>query len=172
MVFLIKPNTNLEMKFREMMLDYKNFGDDTFNNDYFNCNFNFSQYILDIENLSMGIGLPDGYVPTSEWWLINEVNDIIGTVRLRHYLGYKNIQDGGHIGYDINPKYRNLGYGNKLLELVLKEAPKYGLTKVLLTCHKHNIPSKKIIEKNGGTVENIHEKIENSTELLRYWINL
>jgi predicted acetyltransferase len=43
---------------------------------------------------------------------------------------------------------------------------------VLLTCDEDNIGSKKIIEHNGGILENIAEVEGFSKRKLRYWIEL
>ena len=59
-----------------------------------------------------------------------------------------------------------------ILRLGLEKAKGLGIEKVLLTCNEDNIPSLKIIEKNGGTLDN---KVSNPVEgpdKLRFWINL
>ena len=43
-----------------------------------------------------------------------------------------------------------------------------GLEKILITCDKNNIASKRTIESCGGILEN--EVIEESSITLRYWI--
>ena len=63
---------------------------------------------------------------------------------------------------------RNKGYGTKILELALDEAKKLGIEKALLTCEDDNINSAKVIEKNGGVLEN---KVTGDRKLKRrYWI--
>lgn len=47
-----------------------------------------------------------------------------------------------------------------------------GITKVLVTCNANNIGSKKIIEANGGVLENAVEMGEGKPMKLRYWISL
>ena len=172
MVKLVKPSIEHEIVFKEMMRDYTNHDEDTFNRDYFTKDFSFVQYIQDIDELSQGIGLPDGYVPTTEWWLMNDEYEIVGTVRLRHFLSDRNRQEGGHIGYDISPRFRGQGFGTKILKLALDKARELGLTEVLLTCDSDNGVSIKVIESNGGKLEN--EIISNDTQkrVYRYWINL
>lgn len=52
------------------------------------------------------------------------------------------------------------GYGTLLLKLGLEKAKELGLKdKVLIICDDDNIGSYKIIEKNGGILEN---KVENT----------
>ena len=172
MINLVKPDIYLKEKFIDMIKDYNEHKEDTFDSDYFNINFDFEAYIKDLDDLSHGVGLPEGYVPSSEWWLINNNNDILGTVRLRYKLSEVNFEEGGHIGYDISPRYRRNGYGKIILRLALDKARELELEKVLITCDFDNIGSKKIIEHNGGVLENTVISKDTSKEILRYWIKL
>lgn len=169
---LVKPDIWLKSKFMNMVNDYNYNNEDTFNSEYFKTYFDFEAYLKDINDLSSGIGLPKGYVPSTEWWLINTNNDILGTVRLRHRLGERNYQEGGHIGYDIAPSYRRQGYGKAILQITLNKARELGLKRVLITCDFDNIGSKKIIEYNGGILENSIISKVTGKEILRYWIEL
>ena len=61
-----------------------------------------------------------------------------------------------------------------MLALALKEAKKMGLKRVLITCDDINYGSAKVIENNGGVLENI---VENNIDgeiihTRRYWIDL
>ena len=49
-----------------------------------------------------------------------------------------------------------------------------GLEKVLITCNKDNFGSAKVIEKNGGVLENIVENIIEGKKIYtkRYWIEI
>ena len=81
---------------------------------------------------------------------------------------------GGHIGYFIRYSKWNKGYGSKMLSMTLERAKKLGLKKVLITCNDDNFASIKVIEKNGGILENKVTNNINGKELLtrRYWIEL
>jgi len=172
MVRLARPSVEHEEKFLQMMADYRNHNEHTFDSDYFTKGFNFQQYIKDIDELSKGIGLPEGYVPTTEWWLINNEDGIVGTVRLRHWLSDRNRQEGGHIGYDISPRFRGRGFGSKILELALEKARELSLSEVLLTCDFDNVASIKVIERNGGKFENEIVSEDTQKRVFRYWISL
>jgi predicted acetyltransferase len=111
------------------------------------------------------------YVPQSDFWLVNGV-EFIGHVSVRHRLDDHLLKIGGHIGYDIRPSQRGKGYGNKILELVLPKARELGIHKALLTCDVTNIVSRKIIEKNGGLLENKIPNPETGVDKLRYWIDI
>jgi predicted acetyltransferase len=130
----------------------------------------FASYVKLLHDRAEGRNLPEGYVPDTTYWLIDN-GKFIGRVSFRHTLTESLRKVGGHIGYDIRPSKRNKGYGKKMLALALQKARQLGLHKVLITCDETNIASKKIIEANGGVFENALE-IPNEPKKLRYWITL
>lgn len=132
---------------------------------------NFQAYCDTYIGYEKGIGLPEGYVNDTVLWLVDG-NEYIGNISIRHQLTDNLLKIGGHIGYIIAPKHRGKGYGNMILELGLKEAAKLGLKKVLVTCDKTNIASAKIIERNGGVLENEVFADEQTGWKKRYWINI
>ncbi len=117
-----------------------------------------------------GKNQPDGYVPQSEFWLVDG-EEFIGHIGIRHALNEHLKMIGGHIGYSIRPSTRGKGYGNKILELALPKAKELGIGHVLLTCDSTNIYSRKIIEKNGGVFENQVSNPKPGVDKLRFWIN-
>lgn len=170
MIKLVKPSMELESKFFNMVNDYIINDLDTLDRDYFRDDFNFIKYIENIEELSKSIGLDNGIIPKSEWWVINQDGDIIGTVRLRHKLeGEIDKDEHGHIGYDIAPRFRRKGFGKEILKLVLQKAKEFNMNKVLITCDEDNIGSIKIIESNNGVFES---EIISSELVFRYWIEI
>ncbi len=130
---------------------------------------NFREYLQKIKTEEDGLSFPAGYVPASTFWLIGG-EQFIGKVSIRHRLNETLIQMGGHISYQVRPSKRKLGYGSIALALALPMAKKLGLDKVLITCSDDNVGSWKIIEKNGGILEN--KIIFNDILKRRYWISL
>lgn len=111
-------------------------------------------------------GLIDGWkVPSTTFWLY--VDGVpVGFGNLRHFLTEALSKAGGNIGYGIAPEFRGKGYGNILLKLLLQEARKIGLEKVLVTIHLDNIPSQKVALANGGVIS------EKTEERYLIWIDL
>lgn len=131
----------------------------------------FGDFIIRVNLLKKGIGLPTGYVPESVMWLV-EGQEFIGEASIRHELTNFLLQVGGHIGYIIRPSKRQMGYGKKILKLALQYVKTLGIKKVLLTCDETNIGSAKIIEANGGVLENAVDMGEGKPRKLRYWIRI
>ena len=116
--------------------------------------------------------LPAHYVPSYDFFAVDD-DKLIGVIHIRVRLTENLLRYGGHIGYGINPKYWNMGYGKKLLKLGLEQYKNLiEEDKILITCDDDNIGSYKIIEANGGVLENKVENEDSGEKFLtrRYWI--
>jgi predicted acetyltransferase len=135
----------------------------------------FAAYLAAITDQTGRVRLPSGEilpkVPFSVFWLI-EGDAFIGEANARHDLNADLSKEGGHVGYGIRPSRQRQGYGKLILALALKECRRLGLARVLLTCLKDNPASARIIETNGGKLENVIEDPRGRGPLRRYWIAL
>ena len=116
--------------------------------------------------------LPSHLVPSYDYFAVDD-DKFIGVVHIRTRLTDKLIRFGGHIGYGVNPKYWKMGYGTNMLKIALKDFKNLiKEDKVLITCDNDNIGSAKVIEANGGILENIVENEYEGEKFLtrRYWI--
>jgi predicted acetyltransferase len=132
---------------------------------------NFDGYLEHLYEFAHGINLPPNIVQETSYWAHDD-GVIVGVIRLRHRLNPALEQIGGHIGYEVRPSRRRMGYGTEMLRLVLEPARQLGLKRVLLTCDATNIGSARIMEKNGGVLTNRIEMPEKGKTVLHYWINL
>ncbi|MGK0467563.1 GNAT family N-acetyltransferase [Clostridium sp.] len=164
-LFLVEPRKEYQKSFENYVLAYRKTNDNCYLNIYNKGLENFDGYLNDLHNISKGIDLPQGWVTTSTFWLIDN-NEVVGVVRIRH----QEIECSGHIGYDISPCYRNKGYGTKILKLALGESEKIGIKDVIAACSIANIASKKIIEKNNGELLGIIFDEEDNENLYKYSI--
>lgn len=131
----------------------------------------FEEFVKQKREEAQGLHLPEGWVPATELWLIDK-DEFIGWVNIRHHLSEFLLKIGGHIGYWIRPSKRHIGYGKAILKLSLYEAKKLGITKALVTCDDTNMNSRKIIQSNGGILENIVDNGEDHPAKRRYWITI
>lgn len=130
----------------------------------------FSAYIQQQLDEAKGEGLPEGYVPHTIYWLVED-DQYLGRVDIRHTLTDSLKKLGGHIGYDIRPTQRRKGYGSLVLKLALQKAKQLGITDALVTCDVDNIGSNKIIQKNGGKLEGT-KKVSDTLTKNHYWIEV
>lgn len=132
---------------------------------------NFEKYLEKWDNESKGVNLKPNYVPATIYWLIVD-GKYVGRASLRHALNDNLLKLGGHIGYGVVPSERRKGYGTEILRRTLIEAKKLGIEKALITCDENNIGSRKVIENNGGVLENIVPQGEGLPAKYRFWISL
>ena len=154
-VKLVEPSILFKDSFLEFVEDVKNTGYISYEH-YKKAEKNFEEFVTDLTNSSKGINIAEGWVPCSSYWLVDNSEEVIGVIRIRHRVDSDFLEMIGHIGYEIKSTRRKEGNGSKLLELGLIEARKIGLEKVLITCDEDNIGSKRIIEKfNGKYIKSI-----------------
>ena len=99
-------------------------------------------------------------------------NKIIGCANLRWNLTKEILKFGGHIGYSIRPTERRKGYNKINLYLILKEAKKIGLDKVMLDCSVNNYGSDKTIKALGGILERCEIDPWDNELTNVYWIDI
>ncbi|NIK69712.1 MULTISPECIES: GNAT family N-acetyltransferase [unclassified Paenibacillus] len=122
-----------------------------------------------LEDMSNGIGLQEGWVASSTYWLATEDRRIVGAVNIRHALSPWLMERGGHIGYGIRPSARRQGYATKLLALSLGKTRELGIQRVLVCCDENNAASARTILNNGG-IEDKSFTEENGNVIRRFWI--
>lgn len=95
---------------------------------------------------------PAGHVPDTElWW--TEADEFLGRIGIRHRLSPVLLEVGGHIGYDVRPSARRRGHATEMLRQALEIARGLRIEQVLITCDVSNAPSRTVIERNGGLLE-------------------
>ncbi|SDM59704.1 Predicted acetyltransferase [Bacillus sp. OK048] len=130
---------------------------------------NFEAMVQFLNDNEQGENLPQGWVPDSTFWLINQDKRILGVVNIRHQLTEFLLNSGGHIGYGIRPSERRKGYATKLLSLSLEKAKELGIRKALVVCNEDNTGSFKTIINNGGIPDS--DFIEDDGNIIkRFWI--
>lgn len=128
--------------------------------------------VLDwIHTLQTGEGLDGKYVRSTYLWLVED-DRFFGELTVRHSLTPSLRQRGGHIGYGVRLGCWGEGIGTRLLSMGLDwirvNLPE--LDKTLVTCRDDNCGSARVIEKNGGRLEDIIEYEGQRTR--RYWIEI
>lgn len=151
-MFLIKPDIKYKESFIQAMKEDEKEGskDLELSRRILDLERDFESYLRGLQDQEKGTYLKSGKVPATTYWLIDN-DEYVGKVRIRHKLSKSSLS---HIGYDIRPTKRKLGYGNEILKLALPKAKELGIDKATIICDSTNIGSRKIIEKNGGVFQN------------------
>ncbi|NMM34274.1 MAG: GNAT family N-acetyltransferase [Phycicoccus sp.] len=121
----------------------------------------FAQRLRDLALI--GTPRPEGKVPeTMLWWV--DGSDLLGRLSIRHELTDALREFGGHIGYVVRPSVRRQGHAKAMLAAALPIARGIGIDPALLTCGAENTGSRRVIESNGGVLEDQREGE------LRFWV--
>jgi predicted acetyltransferase len=99
---------------------------------------------------------------TTLWWV--DGDEYLGRLAIRHRLTPRLTNLGGHIGYDVKPSARRQGHATAMLAAALPLARARGIDPALVTCDESNAGSRRVIEANGGVLED-----KRGSEL-RFWV--
>jgi len=133
----------------------------------------YGQFLRKWRNFHEGRRLAEHLVPATKYFLMEEGNaKILGVIDIRHRLNDHLLNNpGGHIGYAVAPSERRKGCATEQLRLGLEKCREMSIGPVLITCHKENIASAKVIQRNGGVLED--ERVSGEGKVFqRYWIDL
>jgi predicted acetyltransferase len=128
----------------------------------------FPAMLKKIEDFSNGINLPEGFVPSTTLWLVDN-DKLVGVTNMRHTLSKELEHYGGHIGLGIRPSCRGLGLGKDLMSRSIKALNNRGVEPVHIHCYKDNPVSAKSIVACGGRLQSelsLEKKV-----VQRYWVS-
>lgn len=112
--------------------------------------------LVDLEAAGDPIALPDGTtvprLPGYHQWLWD--GEFCGSIGFRWQPGTEALPPYclGHIGYAVVPWKQRLGYATRALREVLGDARARRLRYVEITTARDNVPSRRVIEANGGVL--------------------
>lgn len=130
----------------------------------------FGALLNRLADLEAGINLPDGRVPSSTYWLVED-GEIVGISNLRHFLNDELRHCGGHIGLGVRPLQRGQGLGVRLLQLTVDQARQIGIPEVHVHCYRWNEASARMIERCGGMLDSEVIKDQSGEVVRRYVIH-
>jgi len=119
----------------------------------------FKKWLKRKEDNSKGIGLKEGWVPDTTYWVLLD-NKPVGVIKVRQKLNEQLMHTGGNIGYGIAPQFRGKKIMKEALKLILPIInKKYNIKKALISVDYDNIPSQRVVLSVGGEVSyEEHEK--------------
>lgn len=169
-VVAIPPSVEYKASFLQMLSDFEKH-DPSNAEFYLAAKEDFAAYVGGLLEEEQGLNLREGWVPCTHQWVLTEQNQVVGVTRLRHRIDTPFLStNGGHIGYDIAPTHRRNGYGHMALQFSLRRASSLGLSRVLLYTAEDNAPSRAVIERAGGTLEQVAYSEFWHENLCKYWV--
>ena len=125
------------------------------------------EWVQFAENTKYKETVTPGFVTAHTFFALDN-NKIVGIINARHELNDYLLNFGGHIGYSVRKSERRKGYAKAMLSYTVDFLFSLGIEKILITCDKNNIASKRTIESCGGILEN--EVVTEDRTTLRYLI--
>jgi len=116
----------------------------------------------------LGVGVQPGWVPSTFLGACLGAA-LVGRISIRHSLNEFLASFGGHIGYCVRPAHRGQGLAGEILRQGLIVARAEGIERVLVTCDEGNLASARVIERNGGVLEDVRPDPDGPAKR-RYWI--
>jgi tagatose 1,6-diphosphate aldolase len=104
------------------------------------------------------------YFPAYEFEMRNsKTAEVMGSILLR--IGNnENTKYGGHIGYNVNEKFRGNHYAARSLILLFPLAKQHKLNPIWITCNPENTASRKTCELAGGKLIEIVDLPEHNDQ--------
>ncbi len=112
-----------------------------------------------------------GSSSTTPTLFAEEAGRLLGITNVRHHLSAFLQTYGGHVGYAVRPSERGKGIATFLLAESMAYLRSLGVERALLTVAPTNIGSVRVIERNGGVLQDEYEH-EKFGMVRRYWIPL
>jgi predicted acetyltransferase len=169
-------NEEHESAFLAMLADYKS-GDANSLALYYpkkipGNSLEFKKYVKELSKLRLDWRPGPNKISITRYIMQTPDGRILANGLLRFPLDEATENDGGNIVCDVPPSLRKRGYGSYCLALMLFEAVRAGLRRVLVTCDAESVGARKMIEKNRGTLDSVVESTSREgVKIVKYWIN-
>lgn len=128
------------------------------------------QYVSLVHGWEDGVDVPEDFVAHAE--LVADVDGrVVGRASIRWELDEFLRTLGGHVGYAVRPAFRRQGFATEILRQSVLALRARGVDRVLVTCDDDNLASARVIEANGGVLEDVVPHTDPQLPpRRRYWI--
>ncbi|WP_159560180.1 GNAT family N-acetyltransferase [Streptococcus halichoeri] len=162
---LRRPKSSDQAAVMEMMAEFQAFQSPHDGGFWDLTDFDYQAWLEQNQLREAGLSLRADQVPSIQLVAFNQQGRALGFLSLRLALNAALRQKGGHIGYSVRPLERRKGYATAMLAQGVSLARQKNITRVLVTCSRTNLASRKVILANQGQLEDIQNGVE------RYWIS-
>lgn len=132
----------------------------------------YETLLKELYELEHEVEVPKGYFPEGNYLFVDENEDIIGFVNIRHHLNKLLLNTRGNISFGIKPSERKPEVTQALIDLSLHQAREMGIQKIKLVCQKEDNQLCQHIIDIGGALESEDFNDVDHYYIQRFWINL
>ena len=166
---LVSLQPEMEAAYADFVQDFTAAGEKVMPGAAGSSEASFTDYLRHLERRQRWEGCPPGIVP-SHLYFLEEGGRLLGAIDLRWELNERLLHYAGQIGYGVRPTARGRGLATRMLGMALEKVRTRGWERVLITCLEENRASARVIEKNGGRLEDCRSYDGHTYR--RYWIAL
>ncbi len=108
-LILVQPSAHLCDSYRALVAEFVAYGSPLVP---FTLSFDhtdFDAFMSKLADCAKGVGVPEGFVAHSTFWLVRDWTEVVGVSNIRHSLTPSLLREGGSIGYGVRPTARNQG---------------------------------------------------------------
>ena len=157
MIRLVRPNKEHKMQALDFKQEFFGNNEKIINgSELLDQMENYEEWLVSVTNNISEETVNPAWVVTDAFFAVNESNEIVGIIDLRHTLN-DFLKDFGNCGYSVRPSERRKGYATEMLRQILDVARESGMTELHLSVERDNEPSIKTIISNGGVYERSFE---------------
>lgn len=157
MIRLVRPNKEHKMQALDFKQEFFGNNEKIINgSELLDQMENYEEWLVSVTNNISEETVNPAWVVTDTFFAVNESNEIVGIIDLRHTLN-DFLKDFGNCGYSVRPSERRKGYATEMLRQILDVARESGMTELHLSVERDNEPSIKTIISNGGVYERSFE---------------
>lgn len=170
MLELREPSMELAASFEAMRDACIAQGESPWNGRTAIANTDVPAFVRLLQQRAKGEQIPEGWVPETTLWIVEDDETVVGEVEIRHPLNDALRRIGGNIGYLTHPDHRNKGIATFALRAALEHLKTIGATEALITCSEENHASIRVIERCGA--KRIGDAALNGAPRRRYRVTL
>lgn len=130
---------------------------------------NFKPWLDNIIQLNLGNSLTNGETPTSTFFMFDDTR-LVGymTIKRKNY----NQNNVGQVYINVRPSDRKKGYGTQLLKAAFEKCRAINMRQVIMSCPEESIGGSRLIENNGGVLQETKFLNGSSIKMKIYLIEL